>query len=208
MRAQIESSLRRLHQPPDTVQSERPRASDFDLTPRFTPEPQNLTAAAVLVPLVERPDGLTVLLTQRTQHLRDHPGQISFPGGRAEEHDDGPAGTALRETEEEIGLTPNFIELAGYLDNYETGTAFLVTPVVGFVTPGFTLAIDNVEVAETFEVPLSFIMKTENRRTESRIARGTRRHYYVFEYEDRYIWGATAGMLVNLLRRIAGELGR
>ena len=148
-----------------------------------------------------------MLLTQRTKHLADHAGQISFPGGRAEPGDRGPVETALRETQEEIGLGPDYIEVAGYLDNYETVTAFLVTPVVGFVSPGFTLKLDGFEVAEAFEVPLDFILDPRNHQTHNSIVNGRKRYYYVLEYENRYIWGATAGMLINLFRRVSGKLG-
>ena len=180
--------------------------SDYDLNTRPA-APRNLNPAAVLVPLVDRTSGFTVLLTQRTRHLSDHAGQISFPGGRAEPGDRGPVETALRETREEIGLGPDYIEVAGYLDSYETVTAFLVTPVVAFVSPGFTLKLDEFEVAEAFEVPLNFILDSSNHQTHNRIVNGRKRYYYVLEYENRYIWGATAGMLINLFRRISGELG-
>ena len=160
--------------------------------------------AAVLVPLVERPEGHTVLLTRRTDHLHDHPGQISFPGGRLDDSDAGPVDAALRETVEEIGLEPEFVELAGLLDGYETVTGYAVTPVVGFIRPGFVLTLDSFEVAETFEVPLAFFLDETSRQIHSRMHEGRRRSYYAFEYASRYIWGATAGMLVNLQRRISG----
>ena len=156
----------------------------------------------MLVPLVERPDGLSVLLTKRTDHLHDHAGQVSFPGGRVEEHDDDAIATALRETEEEIGLLRDFVRIAGYLDAYETGTGFHITPVVGFVRPGFRLELDAFEVAEAFEVPLSFILDESNHQRHSRVWQGRRRHYYAMPYGDKYIWGATAGMLMNLYRRL------
>ncbi len=178
------------------------RFSDHDLN-RPPDEPRNLRQAAVLVPLVEHPEGLSVLLTQRTDHLHDHAGQISFPGGRVEPQDKGVVDAALRETEEEIGLSEKFIDVVGYLDNYETVTGYLITPVVGFVTPGFSLTIDDFEVADAFEVPLKFLLNPENQQIHMRMRHGSKRRYYVFEYEDRYIWGATAGMLMNLYRRIA-----
>jgi len=163
-----------------------------------------LTPAAVLVPLVVRPGGLQVLLTQRTDHLHDHAGQVSFPGGRREHHDTSSVETALRETREEIGLAEEFIEVVGLLDDYETGTGFRVTPVVGFVSEGFTLALDSFEVAEVFEVPLAYLFDPSNHQTRSREIAGKRRKYYLFEYQDRVIWGATAGMLMNLYRRASG----
>jgi 8-oxo-dGTP pyrophosphatase MutT (NUDIX family) len=165
-------------------------------------DPLALTPAAVLVPLVERPSGLHVLLTQRTEHLYDHAGQVSFPGGRAESGDASLVETALRETREEIGLAEDHIEVVGYLDDYETITGFRVTPVVSFVTGGFTLALDTFEVAEAFEVPLSYILDPANHQTRSHTRGATERRYYVIEYENRYIWGATAGMLMNLYRRV------
>ncbi len=179
-----------------------PLAGDYDLNPP-APSGRELTEAAVLVPLVERPRGMTVLLTQRTEHLSDHPGQISFPGGRMEPHDSDPEATALRETEEEIGLDRAFVEVVGRLDHYETVTGFLVTPVVGLVTPGFALEVDRVEVAEVFEVPLAFILDPSHHERHSRTVNGRQRHFYVIPYEERFIWGATAGMLVNLFRRLS-----
>jgi 8-oxo-dGTP pyrophosphatase MutT (NUDIX family) len=164
-----------------------------------------LTPAAVLVPLVARPAGLQVLLTQRTDHLHDHAGQVSFPGGRREHSDADSVETALRETREEIGLVEDFIEVVGLLDDYETGTGFRVTPVVSFVSEGFTLALDTFEVAEAFEVPLDYLFDPANHQTRSRDFNGRRRTYYVFEYRERMIWGATAGMLMNLYRRVSGE---
>jgi 8-oxo-dGTP pyrophosphatase MutT (NUDIX family) len=165
-------------------------------------EERVLTPAAVLVPLVERCGALTVLLTRRTDHLEHHPGQVSFPGGRAEEGDAGPVETALRETREEIGLHSRHVEIAGYLDCYQTVTGFLVTPVVGFVEPDFDLSPDTFEVAEVFEAPLDLILDPDNRRLESIVYKGTRRQFYVLPYKDYYIWGATAAMLVNLSEKL------
>ena len=158
-----------------------------------------LTAAAVLVPLVAREDGLTILLTQRTAHLIHHGGQISFPGGRVEHDDADPQAAALRETEEEIGLARTSIDVIGRLDDYATVTGFHITPVVGLLQPPLTFNPDEFEVAEIFEVPLSFIMDPANHQRDSRILpSGEKRYFYAIPYEDRYIWGATAGMLVNL----------
>jgi 8-oxo-dGTP pyrophosphatase MutT (NUDIX family) len=196
----IEACLR--PEPHDAVAT-----SDFDLTPEARPaDGRALRPAAVLVPLVERPRGLTVLLTKRTDHLHHHAGQVSFPGGRVEAHDDDAVETALRETEEEIGLARDFVRIAGYLDNYETGTGFHITPVVGFVRPGFRLDIDAFEVAEAFEVPLAFILDAANHQRHSRVWQGRKRHYYAMPYGDYYIWGATAGMLMNLYRRLLAGL--
>ena len=176
---------------------------DFELNPALWLEARDLKEeelrpAAVLVPLVERPEGLTVLLTKRTDHLYDHAGQISFPGGRVEPDDENAIATALRETEEEIGVGPEHIEIVGEIDTYMTGTGFSITPVVGFVSPDYTLQIDEFEVAEVFEVPLAFVMDPDNHERRSAVYKGVERHFYVLPYEDRYIWGATAGMLVNL----------
>lgn len=179
------------------ARSERTERGDHDLNPGM-PKPIELTPAAVLVPIVARDDGMTVLLTQRTDHLNAHAGQISFPGGRAEEEDSSLEATALRETEEEVGLKGEHIELVGQLDIYVTRTGFEVMPVVGIVTPPFRIKPDPFEVADVFEVPLSFIVDPANHQKESRLHKGIKRQFYVLPYEDRYIWGATAGMLVNL----------
>ncbi len=158
-----------------------------------------LTPAAVLVPLVLREVGPFVLLTQRTAHLAHHAGQISFPGGRMEAEDDSPIATALRETEEEIGLDRSHVEVVGDLDPYVTITGFCVTPVVGLITPPFTLTPDSFEVAEIFEVPLPFLLDRRNHQRHHRLtANGQKRYYYAIPYQERYIWGATAAMLVNL----------
>ena len=197
-RSRIERALRPLDDPPRGDE-----LGDHDLN-RSLIRTHPHRPAAVLVPLVERPEGHAVLLTRRTDHLHDHPGQISFPGGRLDDSDAGPVDAALRETVEEIGLGPEFVELAGLLDGYETVTGYGVTPVVGFIRPGFALTLDPFEVAETFEVPLAFFLDETSRRVHSRMHEGRRRYYYAFEYANRYIWGATAGMLVNLQRRISG----
>ena len=172
----------------------------------MAPEKRELKPAAVLVPLVEHCDGITVLLTQRTEHLANHAGQVSFPGGGAEQHDSDPVATALRETEEELGLASSHIEIAGFLDLYQTVTGFLVTPVVGFVKPGFELAPDPFEVAEVFEVPLNFVLDPRNHQRQSRMFRGERRYFYVIPYKNYYIWGATAAMLVGFYKKLEPEL--
>jgi 8-oxo-dGTP pyrophosphatase MutT (NUDIX family) len=161
-----------------------------------------LTPAAVLVPLVDRPSGLHVLLTQRTAHLRDHAGQVSFPGGRIEQDDASPAAAALRETFEEIGLTAEFIEIVGYLDTYLTITGYSVVPVVAFVREGFSLALDDFEVASVFEVPLRFVLDPANHVLRTKEVQGVEVSYYEMPYEDRYIWGATARMLVGLYQKL------
>lgn len=159
-----------------------------------------MTPASVLVPLVTRPQGLTILLTQRTDHLTDHGGQISFPGGRAEDYDASPVDTALRETEEEIGLHRRHVDVIGSLPDYITGTGYRVTPVVGLIAPPFELLPDANEVAEIFEVPLAFLMDGANhQRLSFELPEGAgRRSFYAMPYERFFIWGATAGMLRNL----------
>jgi 8-oxo-dGTP pyrophosphatase MutT (NUDIX family) len=166
-----------------------------------TTEP--LRPAAVLVPVVERVDGLSVLFTRRTDHLSQHAGQISFPGGRAEPGDDSPEMTALRETAEEIGLEPAAVEVIGRLDEYCTVSGYCITPVVGLLRPPFELRPDAAEVAEVFEVPLAFLLDPANRRRESLTRDGRRREFYAMPYGDYYIWGATAGILVNLHDAVA-----
>lgn len=165
-------------------------------------EDQPLTPAAVLVPIVTHATGYTVLLTQRTAHLKDHAGQISFPGGRVEDDDLSPADTALRETEEEIGLTREKIEILGFLPEYRTGTGFRVIPVVGLVQPTFDLAPDPFEVAEVFEVPLAFLLDPANHQRHSLHYRGALRHFFAMPYGEYFIWGATAGMIRSLTARL------
>jgi 8-oxo-dGTP pyrophosphatase MutT (NUDIX family) len=175
------------------------RQLDGDVRPGRVALDRALIPAAVLVPLVERPGGLTVLLTQRTDHLAHHPGQISFPGGRLEPADGGDAVVAaLRETEEEIGLARKHVDVVGRLDEYITGTGFVVTPVVGVIAPPFQLAADPFEVAEVFEVPLNFVLEPANHKLNRRIVEGRHRPFWALTYEERVIWGATAGILVNL----------
>jgi 8-oxo-dGTP pyrophosphatase MutT (NUDIX family) len=171
---------------------------DHDLNPGETPPSAALRPAAVLVPLINRAEGMTVLLTQRTAHLSAHAGQISFPGGRVEEEDADAIVTALRETEEEVGLTRDLIDVIGRLDTYVTGTGFEITPIVGLVEPAYTLTIDPFEVAEAFEVPLSYILDRKNHNRTERESAGRTRVFFVLPYQGRNIWGATAGMLVNL----------
>ena len=171
---------------------------DHDLNPGMAPPDQKLTPAAVLVPLVDRADELTVLLTQRTEHLRDHAGQVSFPGGRVEPNDPSHEAAALREAEEEVGLPSDRVDLIGRLDRYVTRTGFEVVPVIGIVNPPFPIRPDPFEVAEVFEVPLRFLADPKNHQKHSRYYKGARRSFYAMPYNGYYIWGATAGMLVNL----------
>jgi 8-oxo-dGTP pyrophosphatase MutT (NUDIX family) len=179
---------------------------DHSLNPGTPPPSGGLTGAAVLVPLVDHPTGLTVLLTQRTAHLSDHAGQISFPGGRIEPSDEHPVAAALREAEEEVGLPASHVDIVGRLDTYVTGTGFEIVPVVALVRPPYPQRPDPFEVAEVFEVPLDFLIDPGNLQRGSREWKGTTRFFFALPYEDRYIWGATAGMLVNLAEVLAPEL--
>ena len=165
-------------------------------------EIERATAAAVLVPLVNRSAGVTVLFTQRTAHLTDHGGQISFPGGRVDPGDRCAEDTALRETEEEIGLPRTKVELLGNLPVYLIPTGYKVTPVVGWIEPPFTLRPDPNEVAEVFEVPLDFFLDPVNHRRETAMRAGRLRDYYAIAHDGRNIWGATAGMLVMLYQTL------
>ena len=160
-------------------------------------EAEALRPAAVLVPVIDRDNELTVLFTRRTDHLYDHAGQISFPGGRAEPHEESAVQTALRETEEEIGLAADRVEILGSLSEYVTVTGYRVTPVVGLVRPPLELKPDDFEVAEIFEVPLGFLLDPSNHQRNSVVHLGRQRHYYALPYEQYYIWGATAGMVMN-----------
>jgi 8-oxo-dGTP pyrophosphatase MutT (NUDIX family) len=173
------------------------------------PEGIDPRSAAVLVPLVAREAGLTVLLTQRADHLNDHAGQISFPGGRREPFDRDATATALREAKEEIGLSDERVEVLGALPDYLTGTGFCVTPVVGIVHPPFTVQADTLEVAEIFEVPLAFLMNPANHQVRVFRWEGGERRFFAMPYPNGdvgahyFIWGATAGMLRNLYRFLA-----
>jgi len=162
-----------------------------------------VTAAAVLVPIVDHPPGLTVIFTRRTSQLKAHSGQVSFPGGRAEPEDPTPEFTALREAQEEIGLAIERVEVLARLPDYHTRTGFRVTPVVGVVTPPLALTPDPREVDEVFEVPLAFLLDPANHRRETRELQGRTVGYYVMRYGTHTIWGATAGMLMNLYRHLA-----
>ena len=164
----------------------------------------DLKPASVLFPIVLRPGGASVLLTQRTDKLKDHPGQISFPGGRVEPQDRTPADTALREAKEEIGLAARHVEVLGYLPEYRTITGFCVTPVVAIVTPPFDLHPDPDEVAEVFEVPFAFLMDVANHRQHAMRYRGELRRYCAMPYGDYFIWGATAGIIATLAHALSG----
>jgi 8-oxo-dGTP pyrophosphatase MutT (NUDIX family) len=200
LRTRIESLLR------DTVPGRDP---EFPYAAQFTPEqidlmrklfPAEPARAAVLVPLVERPTGLQVLLTQRASHLKNHPGQVSFPGGRIESVDAGPWEAALRETQEEIGLEPQYITRAGYLQDHLVISGFRVTPAVGFVQPGFNLQLDETEVEDVFEVPLEFVFDVRNHLPRDRSIAGHTVITHEIPYQGRQIWGATASMLITFAR--------
>ena len=162
---------------------------------------QPIRPAAVLIAVVDRPEP-TVLLTQRSAHLNDHAGQISFPGGKIDPTDASPLDAALREADEEVGLQREFIDPVGYLDLYGTAFGFRILPTVARVRPGFTLRVSAAEVDDVFEVPLAFLMNPANHQIHSKEFRGIERLYYAMPYEERYIWGATAGILRVLYERI------
>lgn len=176
--------------------------SDFDLNverDEASIRAQPVRQAAVLVPVVLHEDAATILLTKRTEHLTKHAGQVSFPGGSLDPTDAGPVDAALREAEEEIGLTSNYVNVIGSLDQYRTGTGFEISPIVATVRPGFSLTLQESEVAEAFEVPFDFILNRQNHQRQSAVWQGRRRHYYAMPFGDYFIWGATAAMLVNLV---------
>ncbi|MCZ4281845.1 CoA pyrophosphatase [Kiloniella laminariae] len=171
---------------------------DHDMNPDFYEPERTLVPAAVIVPLIERSEGFTLLLTRRTDHLHDHAGQVSFPGGRIDPGDLDQEDAALREFEEEVGVPRNHVSLIGRLDTYITRTGFEITPVVGLIKPPFPVNPDSFEVAEVFEVPLNFFLKPGSRQRHNREFEGRKRYYYAFPYQEYFIWGATAGMIVNL----------
>ena len=166
------------------------------------PPKSEAVEAAVLLPIIAHAEP-TILFTQRTAHLARHSGQVSFPGGRRDPADRSAVETALRETNEETGIAPDLVRIAGFLPRYRTGTGFDISPVVGVLEPGFTLKPNPQEVAETFEAPLAYFLDPENRRMETRIWGARERSFHVFAPEGRYIWGATAAILVDFAARLA-----
>lgn len=205
--ADLEDRLRRRLLPlAGEAGSARPGFSDFDLNPEFRPAAPDrpLTPAAVLTAIVRRPEGYTVLLTQRSAEMPTHAGQIAFPGGRIQAGDNGPLAAALREAEEEVGLDPRLVIPLGAADPYETVTGFHVTPIIALVEPGFSLRLDPREVADVFETPAQFLFNPANHQRQEREWKGLRRAYFAMPYEGRYIWGATAGMIRGLTERLYG----
>ena len=181
-----------------------PRATGLSDGFRFPGRERTATPAAVLVPIVNRPDGLMVLLTLRSAGLPEHAGQISFPGGRVEADDASVAQAALREAKEEVGLLAERVAILGELTAYETVTGYRVTPVVGWVEPPFELTLDPIEVADVFEAPLAFLVDEQNRRRQFRMFGETRVEFWEIPYGERYIWGATAAMILILERTLRG----
>lgn len=171
-----------------------------DLGPLF--KHARLRDAAVLIPVVDRGGEGSVILTKRTEKLRSHSGQVAFPGGRIDPGDPTPEAAALRETEEEIGLSPDFIEVVGRMPDYVSGSGFRIAPVLSVVRPGFLLTINEDEVDDAFEVPLSFLMDPANHNRESRIWQDRERFFYTMPFGERYIWGVTAGIIRTLYERL------
>ena len=198
--ADVETRLRSKLDPFDRITDAQ--RSDRDLNPDWIAPDVALRPAAVLAPIIMRPQGWTMLFTQRAEETPAHPGQISFPGGRVQASDEGPLDTALRETFEEIGLAHARIEPLGAFDRYETGTGYRITPVVGLIAPGFELNLDPREVASVFEAPLSFLFDPANHERREGEWRGVKRAYYAMPYEGHFIWGATAGMVRALYQRL------
>jgi len=183
-----------------------PKHGDHRLSEMLAPADGALhRPAAVLIPIIARRGEATVLLTHRSAHLKDHAGQIAFPGGKMALSDTTPIHTALREAEEEIGLEGRFIEPIGYLDPYLSSTGFRIMPVVAIIDPGHRIMIDPNEVESIFEVPLGFLMDPTRHEQHSREWRGAMRRYYAMPYGEHYIWGVTAGIIRNLYERVYGE---
>ena len=196
IRARLGCALHEVGSPPRGEPWNCPDLADL------LPPPAELMPAAVLVPVVLRPQGASVVLTRRNEGLTHHAGQVSFPGGRIESGDGGAVDAALREAQEEIGLDPGLVEIMGFLDRYATITGFGVTPVLGLVAPEASFVRDPGEVAEIFEVPLAFLLDPANRELHTREFLGRVRSFHVFRFGTHEIWGATAAMIVNLAERL------
>ena len=200
----LEALMRKALDPVDADGPGPSPASDHDLNPGIPLPVDGLQPAAVLLPIIERPEGLSVLLTLRADQLRRHAGQVAFPGGRCEVGETSWA-AALREAQEEVGLDPSLARPAGLGTPYRTLTGYHITPVVGFITPGFTLTVNPDEVADVFETPFQFLMDPINHvEHEREIPTGVTRRFYGMTWEDRFIWGATAGILRALYDRLYG----
>ncbi len=191
--------------PKGVSENGQPRG-DHELNPELYDPNQELRQAAVLVPIVLNPAGPSLLLTRRTAHLKHHSGQIAFPGGGAEPGDGTPEETALREAEEEVGLDRSRIEVVGRLDTYVTRTGFDVTPVIGQLQHPLGLTLQESEVESAFEVPLDFFLDPASRKIDSRLYAGATRFFYAFPYNNYYIWGATAGMINNLVEVLSDRV--
>ena len=194
------AAARRLHAELPAAGREVP--GDHRLNPDFLKGVAAYTDAAVLIPAVARPEGVTLILTRRTAHLSAHAGQIAFPGGKIDAGDASPAAAALREADEEIGLAPRFVSVVGYLDPYLTRTGFRIQPVVGRVEPGHALTVNPDEVVDAFEVPAAFLMNPANHRKAERHFEGRTRYFYEMPFGDRYIWGVTAGIIRELYEQV------
>lgn len=186
-----------------------PRRGDYDLNPELLPDARKavstLTPAAVLIPVVERAGEARLVFTQRTTDLPAHAGQVSFPGGKVDESDLNPVDAALREAEEEIGLAREFVDVIGELDSYQTGTGFHIHTVIGVVSGEARFTRNEREVSEVFDVPLRYLMAPSNFQQHKKFWRGKDRAFYAISYEERYIWGATAGIVRNFYERLYSE---
>ncbi len=187
------------YNPSDIRNGDHVLNTDISDAPRLV---ENIRPAAVLVPIVKYRQELNILLTLRSDHLPSHAGQVAFPGGKVEQNDITPVDTALRETEEEVGIDRSHVEILGSLDSYQTASGFRILPIVGMINEGYSYKIDTNEVADIFEVPLDFLMSPDNHKKESMVWKNKERFFYSMPWQDRYIWGATAGIIRNLYERL------